>query len=851
MALSFPLRLFNAKAARRLAVLSVQPSSKHPGQLLLQLARGATRQSLTDVELLGPFTPEALQPAAEQIVATLVAQGYSQSTSFSAMTELSSSQPKRRALAALALGWRNDAAAVPKLVQQVEAGKQDVSSAVAALGLLEAAKGQPAVKAEAQRKLLSRRRAGVEALRVSRDVDTLAALRPAIFERLPEPLAQALAAQDEAVASAAGVQALATAWDAVPAADRGLALDTLYELGTPLATAATLALLKRHEKNEATLRTFGAPRMWRYVKSVWKRAMARFDFETFATVTLLTERLARLHKGTKATLKSGLDGESREVTVFSAKTSRHVRGKAWRFLKRVALHRPEKFVDGAVAVLAGYRPEDDGLPLGKLGVTARLYLYHRLLLGTSKRFQLVWRTLVHQTRSAKAGVAAREEAFPGLWDLAPHAYVRLLGRARRLDVAQFALGALKGRAADALKTAPHADVVQLLDSALTDAQGLALEELVRRFNPDSPDWDVLVRLGQHEKDLARNLALQWLRRTAALWSRDATLIHRFLTELHPVVSLELARLAAPLVSALSAADRAALASALVAFVRAPEGVEGRHLGASELLCGPLVDALATLVDLQTALSLLLLPSVGASSVGSAALGRLPNVLEVLGWNRIAALARDERAAMRSAALAIVRSQGHALVASPALLFELVESDWDDARAAALHVLSGFSFTELTFDGLVALLDSPRVDVQQAALSKLQASFEQVDTQKLLARLAQHPHRNMRAHVLALVEQHLKPGFVQLSKVEPLFRALLFDPEKPSRDLKKRAITFLQQRGQLDAQQAEVAQRLLTDAVRTETRADRERLLKALALVQLAFPEVSVPGAPTFAAGAAS
>ncbi len=846
MALSFPVRLFNPKAAKRLAVLSVQPSSKHQGQLLLQLARGAARESLLDVELLGPFTPEAVEAAAEQVIATLIAQGYSLSTSFSAVAELGSGNPRKRALAALTLGWRGDQTAAPKLIELVARGKQDVSSAVTALGLLEAARGVDAVRAEAERKLLSRRRAGAEALRASADTEALASVRARALERLEPSLAKALATQDEALASPAGLEALCTAFDALPTGQRGLALDTLYELGTPLAVATTLTLLGRHEKSKAALLTFGAPQMWRYVKSIWKRSMARFDFDTFATVTLLTERLGRVHAGERATLKSGLDGEAREVTVFSKGTARHVRGRAWRFIKRVALFRTDRFLAAAIAVLAAYRPEDDALPRGRVGATGGLYLLHRLLLGRSTRFELAWRTLTHRFRNAKATVTptTREEAYPELWDAEPTAWVRLLGRARRLDVAQFALTALEGRAAEALRQAPHADVVQLLDSPFAAAHGLALEELVRRFDPERPDWDLLARLSEHPTERARALGTQWLERTLPAWSRDDGLVLRFVTTLHPAVGLELARRVGASLGALSPEARARLTAALMAFLRVKEPTEGAHLGASELLCGALLDDAVGHTDLSVALSLLLSPSLGASSVGSAVIARLPNVLETLGWNRIAAMARDERVVMRAAAMAIVRAQGHALASSPAVLFEMVESDWDDVRSAALEVLASFSLEVLTFDGLVALLDSPRVDVQTVALQKLERCFEQLDPQLLLSRLAQHPHRNMRGHVLALVEQHLKPSFVQLAKVEPLLRTVLFDAERPSRDLKRRTIAFLERRGQLDALQAELAQRVLADAVRTETRADRERLLKALALIRLAFPEVSVPHAPT-------
>ena len=50
---------------------------------------------------------------------------------------------------------------------------------------------------------------------------------------------------------------------------RGLALDTLYELATPLAVSVVRAVVEKLH--------FAQPHIWRYVKSIHKRAMLRHE----------------------------------------------------------------------------------------------------------------------------------------------------------------------------------------------------------------------------------------------------------------------------------------------------------------------------------------------------------------------------------------------------------------------------------------------------------------------------------------------------------------------------------------------------------------------------------------------
>jgi hypothetical protein len=846
MASSFPIRLYRSSGAQRVAVVSVEPSTKHPGQQLVRVAKGPSRTALGEVQLLGPFRPEALEAAAQGVVAALVEQGYSAGGSTRLLEALGDASPRRRALAALNLAWRGEARAVAPLFALAQKGKQDVSTAVDALGLLEAKAALEVVRAEAERKLLSRRRAGAEALRRLGDDDASRQVRARALERLPASLRAALLLEDEALAAPAATLRLTQALESSPLAERGLALDSLYELGTPLTVAVVRGRLEAWAAAGAGEAHLTAPQLWRYVKSVWKRSMLRGDFETFGPLSVAIERLGRTSQGTKAALKSGLDGEVRDQLVFSPGTVRYLKGRAWRYLKRLATFQPDRYVDAAVAVLTAYRPEDDGLPKGAVGTTGRLYLLHRVLLGRSTRFTIDWRTLNHAFRDRKPSAApadAREESSPELWDARPAAYVRLLGGARRDDVIAFGLAALRGRAAIGLSQASHRELVSLLDSPSSGVVGLGLEALVGRFDPEHVDWALLEQLAQHASERARALAVQWLERVRPQWTRDAALVVRFLTRVAPPVSAALAPLAVAALGEASPEARRAVALELLAFVRAPEPVAGAHWGPAQLLAEALLAEVAQALGLEGALSLLVSPSEAASELGARALGRLPGVLEVLGWGRLAAMASDERASVRAAALGVLAAQGPALAARPGLLFELVESDWDEVRAAALEVLGRFSAAELTFDGLVAVLDSPRVDVQERALGWLSGSFDAFDTQALLSRLAQHPHPNMRQHVLTLVERHLKPGFVQLAKVEPLLKAVLLEPARPSASLKRRTVAFLEARGHADAEQAALAARLLAEVVRTQTRSDRERFLGALVRLSLAYPALEVPGAP--------
>jgi hypothetical protein len=211
------------------------------------------------------------------------------------------------------------------------------------------------------------------------------------------------------------------------------------------------------------------------------------------------------------------------------------------------------------------------------------------------------------------------------------------------------------------------------------------------------------------------------------------------------------------------------------------------------------------------------------------------------------------------ALAALQSSAAQFRENLPLTLTLAEGEWDDVRAACVTVLAGLAPRSLDVPRWMAILDSTWPAVQnlgKSLLSQLLAEDgDAVDVHELLARLAQHPHKNVRGFVVDLATSRLKPGFVRLAKLESLSRSALFDV-RPDRPLRRRLISFLLARGQQDEAQAELVVNVLGDVVRSRTHEARDDAAAAIAVLQMQWPELHLPehvvvdlGKTTTAAGA--
>jgi hypothetical protein len=818
--------------AGEIAVVATQPAYGQPGALLLSVARGKGQGKLSEGNTYGPYLEGDVQARFDELVAQLRKEGFAPSGLGFQLAALGGTSAKARAKAAMRLGWLRSAEAVEPLLAAAAKGGSDICAITDALGLIGDARALPVARAQAARKLLSRRRSGVEALRNLGDATGLHEAMVRARERLDEKILGALTLGDANDTRPQAIAPLCKAILAQPTKDRGLTLDTLYEIAAPATIAATVTVLAQTP--------VGAPHVWRYTKSIFKRAMLRHDYRSFGWLAHAIERAARGNGGTTATVKSGFDGETRESPIFRKKTQDYVRRAGWRYLRTLARRRPEAYAGAAALALVPYETSDVGEPAKKHDEFANLYLLHRILWGGSKRFKVDGRTMRFRYVTSKAGIAPpanlREEAFPSLWDQSPRAYLTLLAEARLREAHTFALAAI-ARNSQILPLASDAELVGFLDAPHEKTVELGLTELDRRFDARHPNWPLMERLCADDKPITLGIGLRWLKLAAPVWTRELARTVAFLASANPRVralAVEMTRAALP---GLDGSFRAALAARILELVRVAEAAPGAHEGLAQVGREALVTELLPLTSVDELLQLIASGSLAAQGLAGALLAQHEGALAELGLPRVLPLGEHEVALVRAAAIALVKRALPSLRNDPSLLFLLVESEWPDVRAAAIAMLAhDLDLAGLGLDGLVGLCDSSRVDVQDLGRTLVLQHFATLDPNELLIRLAQHPHANMRRFALDLVEQHLKPGFVQLARLESFFRAALFQLW-PERRVKERVLDFLSARGLADENQAEVAATILRDFVRSQTRADFESAATALVKIKLAFPAI--------------
>jgi hypothetical protein len=825
---SLRLHFYRPSGVDRVAIVRLVPSTAGN---TVEVSRGKDRRSLGDAAVHGPYAWSDAEAAVAREVGALKDDGFLRAGLGLLLTTLEGKSKRKRALAARRLGWMREAAAVEPLLAAGLKATDDTPAIVDALGEIGDTRAIAFCRTVAAKKLLSRRRSGVEALRRLDDASGLADAKNVALARLPSTVRDALAECNEGDLSASNVKPLADVVLLVPIKDRGLAIDTLYEIGSPLCVAAACEAMIRDQ--------IDATHMWRYAKSVFKRAMLRHDVRTFGWLAHGIEVGTRVSKGTTATVKSGLDGEMRETRVFGRATQAYMQRATWRYLRQLAKHRPTWYAYAAAETLVHYSHSDAIDPKGRYGAYSRAYLLHRILWGASDRYELITRRMRFRLKagaSAEPPTGLREEAFPELWDLVPHLYLRVLGGARLPVVHEFALASLRRAHMQVVKDGTHAEIVALVAAEYPPTAELGLEELRRRFDPTAPDWDLLLTLLRDTRVFVRAVGHEWLECSAKVWTSDATRVAALLGVDDPTTRAEVARHVVTALRTATPDARRALASAMLGVLRGPESSEDAHAAHAQIAAA-LATEVAALATTDDLIALLAQGSVHAKTVAARALATKDGAATALGVEQLVAMAGHELVALREASHALFRAMIDAIRADPSPLYAMLESQWTDTRAFAIDLLrTELDTNALTPEALIGLCDSNRADVQDLGKQLVGRRLQELDPQDLIKRLSQHPHRNMRRWTVDLTVKHLRDGFVPLAACEELFRTVLLDVV-PDRAAKRAVVAFLAERGTRDERQAEVASRLLSELVRSKTKDEYERALAALARIKIAFPGV--------------
>ncbi len=869
-----PQRYFNPKGPHRVAMVSVEPAFQQAGAFLVRVGRGAKFGSLSGGQSFGPYAEADVAAAIHEAVAQLRSEGFRPAGEHGSLEALVSQDPARRARAALRLGWQRATSAVDLLLHALSSCTTEACSIIDGLGEIGDARAIPALREYAARKLLSRRRSAVEALRKLDDNEGLLQARARAVEQLPPTVREALIAVADDSRDAGDISRLLAAVNGCEAKLHGLILDTLYEWATPAAVAVV-------ERKLATMK-FDQAFVWRYVKSIHKRAMLRHDFRMLGWLTYVIERQGEQTVGTSAAVKSGLDGESRTTRIFSRKTQAFMRRATWRHFRKLAKHRPEDYPHAAAEAIVHYNDKDALIAGGLYPPFAHCYLLHRVLFS-SERFKLSPHSLRFRLKQAgpwKRADGKSEAAFADLWDAQPRALLRLLSAARLTDVHEWALPQVKARHMSVVESCDAATLLGMMRAPYAGTVQLASNEFERRFDPANPDWDLITGLANSDATQVQALGHRLLRTTADRWAREANRTVTLLTSPQPATRAIAAELAAGVLAGDPAA-RAALAPMLLSLLRAarrsasgdsplngasqapqtPEQAEqdalrGDGLEGVAQVCAALKAELLPLATVEELFAMIDQGSISAQAVAGELLGAKPGAAEALGLQRLVLLTQHSMATVRQAGGALLRNSPQYWRGDPSVLFTMTESEWADTRFAALELLrSQFDYSgPMGFEALVGLLDSNRIDVQNAGREIVTAQFARLDIKRLLERLVQHPHPNMRRFAVQLALDHLPVGAGALTQAAPMCRAALFDLW-PSRQEKARVVELLVKRGIDDADQAAIAARLLGDVVRTQGRRDFENALEGLVRLKLAWPHLSSPvsvaasqEAPVIAAG---
>ena len=401
----------------RIASVSAEPTGD--GRFLVRLGVGDHFDRLNLAKVLGPLDAVDVPAAFDGLVAELRADGYGSNpigAASSAINDLAATprDPRRRAMAAGRLCWLAAPAACDPLLAALAEANEEACCILDALGRCGDARAVPAVAEQAARKLLSRRRSAVEALIHLGDPAALDAARLRVIDELPDNLVAAADAGNPAAALAA-----------LEPKRQGQAADYLYEYaGVGAKPAAAEAAVRWVE----SLPTLGEPFEWRYVKSLFKRAELRRDPAAFGRLARLLD-LAKARPRT-VTLKSGLTGQPQQTTVFRGATRDYLRRRAWRHLRRLAEHEPERYAPHAAALLAAYKPADAAALARKadqyhwsgsygIGPWGRSYLIGHAFHGGDPTVQwkgMKWSTATHRAKQgakrAGGGSASSTRVLP-------------------------------------------------------------------------------------------------------------------------------------------------------------------------------------------------------------------------------------------------------------------------------------------------------------------------------------------------------------------------------------------------------------------------------------------------------
>ena len=487
---------------------------------------------------------------------------------------------------------------------------------------------------------------------------------------------------------------------------------------------------------------------------------------------------------------------------YTQRTRDYLRRRAIRSLRRYGEIEDTNFINYAMALLLPFDEARDATPpeskvrhhydwrsrASSTSTThwdrdSRYWIPNWILYANSPRYAdggTRWKC-VNDYRPGDPAPAAREEAFPHLWDRAPEALMDLLSLSAYAPVHGFAARAFRDQArATELVDVPR--LVAWLGKPFPETTQLALDLAVQIYDPAKPQTELVAALLQAGLPAARQQATRWIEARASLadeadvllamllnphadvqdWTRDRllgrpldpALLHRLVTDIAaaaPTASPGALRHAALIAELDPDAVQSIPVEPLLRLIAA-ESVEAQLLGARLLAVNrhPVENLPPTTLE-----SLLASESPEIRAVGLALFARLPERSLLDRADEIAGFCLSPHPEVRTAARPIVarlasrRDFAQDLVGTllPILLKpESQEGLHDDVLA----LLKGDLFAEvqrLEEDHVFRLLDAETSAAQElgAELLRTQVDLARLDMRRLV-QLGDHDIAAVREQV---------------------------------------------------------------------------------------------------------
>ncbi len=319
-------------------------------------------------------------------------------------------------------------------------------------------------------------------------------------------------------------------------------LDALYRINNEHVRPALIEVLRT-----APLE----PNYFQRLRHIFKAAEVRSDGEVFGLLAYRFEATRSTFRnksysyyGTAAAKKTiGPNAER----AFSHETRFYLRRRIWRTLQRLGELNDTDYVPMAVGVLLQYTDDDARPPRSDIRYDwsdysrtrgysrttvhfdgyASYWAFNQILYANSPRYQADGgRRYFECTPPYEPGgeePAAREEAFPNLWEAAPQGLLHLLDESRCEAVHRFAAKALRA-CKDFCSQLDIEALLMLLGAPYEVTVELGFELAVSRYDPNNPDRELVLALADCALERARTQAHEWIRAGRQLFFADAEFI---------------------------------------------------------------------------------------------------------------------------------------------------------------------------------------------------------------------------------------------------------------------------------------------------------------------------------------